>query len=285
MQREVGFKGTLRAVLRLHAHQPQVPAEEPRGADSGLLQPEEARSTPRFRRSSRWFPRRRSRSGRTSRSARNSRPAARTSRGRPTARAPAPSSSTPTICRRAARGRRRPCSSTRASRATISRSAWRRKIPRFRRSCASAATPPTSRAGRSTPRRSVTTWASTRTRTRASATSTTRCCARCGWSSTPASTPRVGPANRRSTTCCRIRAWAKTDATAEVERYIAIPSQATAYKIGALTIQRLRARGGGRARRKFDIREFHAQVLDSGALPMTILEQKIHRWIAAKKAS
>ena len=77
----------------------------------------------------------------------------------------------------------------------------------------------------------------------------------------------------------------KTDATAEVERYIAIPSQATAYKIGALTIQRLRRKAQAELGPKFDIREFHAQVLDSGALPMTILEQKINRWIAAKKTS
>ncbi|HEX6660677.1 MAG TPA: DUF885 domain-containing protein [Sphingomicrobium sp.] len=75
----------------------------------------------------------------------------------------------------------------------------------------------------------------------------------------------------------------KTDATAEVERYIAIPSQATAYKIGALTIQRLRKKAETELGPKFDIREFHAQVLDSGALPMEILEQKIDRWIAAKK--
>ena len=75
----------------------------------------------------------------------------------------------------------------------------------------------------------------------------------------------------------------KTDATAEVERYIAIPSQATAYKIGALTIQRLRRKATAELGPKFDIREFHAQVLDSGALPMKILEEKIDRWIAAKK--
>ena len=75
----------------------------------------------------------------------------------------------------------------------------------------------------------------------------------------------------------------KTEATAEVERYIAIPSQATAYKIGALTIQRLRKKAETELGPKFDIREFHAQVLDSGALPMTILEEKIDRWIAAKK--
>jgi uncharacterized protein (DUF885 family) len=77
----------------------------------------------------------------------------------------------------------------------------------------------------------------------------------------------------------------KTDATAEVERYIAIPSQATAYKIGSLTIQRLRDKAKAALGPKFDIREFHAQVLNSGALPMAILEAKIDRWIAVRKAS
>jgi len=77
----------------------------------------------------------------------------------------------------------------------------------------------------------------------------------------------------------------KTEATAEVERYIAIPSQATAYKIGALTIQRLRKKAETELGPKFDIREFHAQVLDSGALPMKILEEKVDRWIAAKKGA
>jgi uncharacterized protein (DUF885 family) len=77
----------------------------------------------------------------------------------------------------------------------------------------------------------------------------------------------------------------KTDVTAEVERYIAIPGQATAYKIGSLTIQRLRRKVEAELGSKFDIREFHAQVLMTGALPLAILEQKIDRWIAAKKAS
>jgi uncharacterized protein (DUF885 family) len=77
----------------------------------------------------------------------------------------------------------------------------------------------------------------------------------------------------------------KTDATAEVERYIAIPSQAVAYKVGALTIQRLRKKAETELGPKFDIREFHAQVLMTGSLPLAILEQKIDRWIAEKKAS
>ena len=75
-----------------------------------------------------------------------------------------------------------------------------------------------------------------------------------------------------------------TDATAEVERYIAIPSQALAYKIGALTIERLRAKAEKELGDKFDLREFHAQVLMTGALPMTVLEKKIDDWIASKKA-
>ena len=73
----------------------------------------------------------------------------------------------------------------------------------------------------------------------------------------------------------------KTDATAEVERYIAIPSQALAYKIGAMTIQRLRADAEKRLGARFDIRKFHAQVLMTGALPLTVLEKKINDWVKA----
>ncbi|HEX9953912.1 MAG TPA: DUF885 domain-containing protein [Allosphingosinicella sp.] len=75
----------------------------------------------------------------------------------------------------------------------------------------------------------------------------------------------------------------RTDATAEVERYIAIPSQALAYKIGALTIQRLKKKAQDALGSRFDPREFHAQVLMTGALPMTVLEKKIDDWIAATK--
>jgi uncharacterized protein (DUF885 family) len=75
----------------------------------------------------------------------------------------------------------------------------------------------------------------------------------------------------------------KTDATAEVERYIAIPSQALAYKIGALTIQRLKDKAKKELGKTFDVREFHNQVLNTGALPLTVLETKIDAWIAASK--
>lgn len=75
----------------------------------------------------------------------------------------------------------------------------------------------------------------------------------------------------------------RTDATAEVERYIAIPGQALAYKIGQMTLSRLKAKAKEELGDRFDPREFHAQVLDTGSLPMPVLERKIDDWIAAKK--
>ncbi len=73
----------------------------------------------------------------------------------------------------------------------------------------------------------------------------------------------------------------RTDATAEVERYIAIPGQALAYKIGQLTISRLKADAQAKLGARFDPRRFHAQVLDTGALPMPVLERKIADWVKA----
>ncbi len=75
----------------------------------------------------------------------------------------------------------------------------------------------------------------------------------------------------------------RTDATAEVERYIAIPGQALAYKIGQLTMLRLKDKTMRELGPRFDPRAFHAQLLMTGALPMGILEQKLDRWIAATK--
>jgi uncharacterized protein (DUF885 family) len=80
-------------------------------------------------------------------------------------------------------------------------------------------------------------------------------------------------------------AMSRTDATAEVERYIAIPGQALAYKVGQLTIRRLRNKAEAELGARFDVREFHAQVLKSGALPMAVLAASIDDWIAARKAT
>nr|WP_085219362.1 DUF885 domain-containing protein [Allosphingosinicella indica] len=75
----------------------------------------------------------------------------------------------------------------------------------------------------------------------------------------------------------------RSNATAETERYIAIPGQALAYKVGQLKISELRAKAEKALGKRFDVREFHAQVLMSGALPLAVLETKIDTWIAAKK--
>ena len=72
----------------------------------------------------------------------------------------------------------------------------------------------------------------------------------------------------------------KSDATAEVERYIVWPGQALGYKIGALTIQRLRTKAEAALGKRFDIRAFHDVILGSGALPLPILEAKVDRWLS-----
>lgn len=72
-----------------------------------------------------------------------------------------------------------------------------------------------------------------------------------------------------------------TDVQAEVDRYIAWPAQALGYKIGQLKILELRAKAQKALGPKFDIRAFHDQIVDAGALPMDLLEQRVDQWIAA----
>ncbi len=75
---------------------------------------------------------------------------------------------------------------------------------------------------------------------------------------------------------------AESDVTAEVERYIVWPGQALGYKLGQLHISALRAKAEARLGEKFDVREFHSQVLRDGAVPMDVLTAKIDRWIEAQ---
>lgn len=75
----------------------------------------------------------------------------------------------------------------------------------------------------------------------------------------------------------------RSDAEAEVDRYIANPGQALSYKIGGLTIQRLRREAENALGPRFDLKAFHEQVLGSGVLPLPVLETKVRRWIATSR--
>ena len=71
--------------------------------------------------------------------------------------------------------------------------------------------------------------------------------------------------------------------TAEIERYIAAGGQALSYKIGQLKIRELRTKTEKELGAKFDIKEFHNLVLESGCVPLKLLEDKVNDWIATKK--
>jgi uncharacterized protein (DUF885 family) len=77
---------------------------------------------------------------------------------------------------------------------------------------------------------------------------------------------------------------AESDATAEVERYIALPGQALGYKVGQLRISAMRARAEAALGPKFDIKAFHSVILRDGALPMDVLDAKVDRWIEQRSA-
>ncbi len=95
------------------------------------------------------------------------------------------------------------------------------------------------------------------------------------------------------------KGWTETDAVkyfsenssispgaikAEVRRYMVVPGQATAYKIGMLKIQELRATAEAALGDDFDIRGFHDTLLDGGAMPLDMLEKRVNHWIESKEA-
>jgi uncharacterized protein (DUF885 family) len=83
----------------------------------------------------------------------------------------------------------------------------------------------------------------------------------------------------------RYTAMDEPNVQSEVDRYIAWPGQALAYKLGQLKILELRQYAKDQLGDKFDIRAFHDEVLGDGALPLDVLDKRIRDWVAAQKAS
>ncbi|MFM7783387.1 MAG: DUF885 domain-containing protein, partial [Gammaproteobacteria bacterium] len=91
----------------------------------------------------------------------------------------------------------------------------------------------------------------------------------------------MGWSRERAAACLRENsALPEAEIGFELDRYIAWPGQALAYKIGEQTILRLRREAEATLGPRFDIRAFHDRVLGAGALPLTLLEQRVRSWVA-----
>ncbi|MBP6299826.1 MAG: DUF885 domain-containing protein [Arenimonas sp.] len=77
----------------------------------------------------------------------------------------------------------------------------------------------------------------------------------------------------------------ETDVVAEIERYLVMPGQALAYKVGMNKILELRERAKTELGSKFDIKAFHDVVLTGGSMPMALLEQRVDQWIVRQKSA
>ena len=76
----------------------------------------------------------------------------------------------------------------------------------------------------------------------------------------------------------------ESSVVSEIDRYIAVPGQATAYMIGNLEIRRIRTDAEQKLGPKFDIRVFHDLVLEDGSMPLWVLEEKVERWVTTRLA-
>jgi len=74
-------------------------------------------------------------------------------------------------------------------------------------------------------------------------------------------------------------AVAEVRAVSEAERFMAIPGQALAYKVGQLKIREIRNKAEAALGDKFNVKDFHTEVLKDGPMPLSILEAKLDRWV------
>ena len=79
-----------------------------------------------------------------------------------------------------------------------------------------------------------------------------------------------------------MQGYSEYESRRATERYMASPGQALAYKVGSLKIQELRERAKAKLGGRFNLKDYHDQVLSDGALPLHLLEAKMDRWIAAQ---
>jgi uncharacterized protein (DUF885 family) len=80
-------------------------------------------------------------------------------------------------------------------------------------------------------------------------------------------------------------AYTEAGCTSGINRYIVMPSQVTACKIGMLKVLELREKANESLGDKFDIRQFHEVVLSNGSVPLDVLEELVDLWIKSKQAA